>query len=182
MTWQPAGSAPQNLLLQPMERRVRALINHVARAATLLAAERKRICKWRRWPCARPTAFLLIYSLFPNLRQDAHPPPAGDRTKALSASWRLVVRWRRSRRCDPRRTDNGRTALDRHRHRQQRDPQARRHQVGHDHFAGRHQLPFMRRVADRFVCSIAKRTVAHGALAQLDEALIGAGLAGECSG
>ena len=40
-----------------------------------------------------------------------------------------------------------------------------------------HQLPFVRRVADRFCLLDSGRTVAHGALAQLDEALIGAGLA-----
>lgn len=40
-----------------------------------------------------------------------------------------------------------------------------------------HQLPFVRRVADRFCLLDRGRTVAHGALAQLDEALIGAGLA-----
>lgn len=45
-----------------------------------------------------------------------------------------------------------------------------------------HQLPFVRRVADRFCLLDSGRTVAHGALTQLDEALIGAGLAGQDGG
>ena len=72
MTWQPADQPPQNLLLQPMERRAALGISHVPQGRQLFSQlsveENLQVAQMavRGAPYRIPP---LIYSLFPNLRQ-----------------------------------------------------------------------------------------------------------------
>lgn len=173
MTWQPADQPPQNLLLQPMERRAALGISHVPQGRQLFSQlsveENLQVAQMagRGAPRRIPP---LIYSLFPHLRQmraprrrslRGRPTPAGDWSGAGPGAGAA----------DPRRTDGGRPpsiAAD-------IGNVIRRlnRELGMTILLVEHQLPFVRRVADRFCLLDSGRTVAHGALAQLDEALIG---------
>ena len=145
------------------------------RAAALLAAERGgesaggtngRARRPRRIPP-------LIYSLFPHLRQ-MRARRAGDLCVGAQRQLAIGRALARAGAADPRRTDGGRP-LDRRRYRQRDPPTQPR--IGHDHFTGGASAAVRAPGGGPFCLLDSGRTVAHGALAQLDEALIGAGLA-----
>lgn len=153
-----------------------------ARAATLLAAERGgesaggadgRARRPRRIPP-------LIYSLFPNLRQ-MRTRRAGDLCegaqrqlaigRALAQEPALLILDEPTTGVPPSIAADIGNVIRR-----------LNYELGMTILLVEHQLPFVRRVADRFCLLDSGRTVAHGALTQLDEALIGAGLAGQEEG
>ena len=115
----------------------------------------------------------LIYSLFPHLRQ-MRARRAGDLCVGAQRQLAIGRALARAGAADPRRTDGGRP-LDRRRYRQRDPPTQPR--IGHDHFTGGASAAVRAPGGGPFCLLDSGRTVAHGALAQLDEALIGAGLA-----
>ncbi|RTF44459.1 ATP-binding cassette domain-containing protein [Serratia marcescens] len=183
MTWQPADQPPQNLLLQPMERRAALGISHVPQGRQLFSQlsveENLQVAQMagRGAPRRIPP---LIYSLFPHLRQ-MRARRAGDLCvgaqrqlaigRALAQEPALLILDEPTAGVPPSiAADIGNVIRRLNR------------ELGMTILLVEHQLPFVRRVADRFCLLDSGRTVAHGALAQLDEALIGAGLTGQEEG
>ncbi|RTF96872.1 ATP-binding cassette domain-containing protein [Serratia marcescens] len=178
MTWQPADQPPQNLLLQPMERRAALGISHVPQGRQLFSQlsveENLQVAQMavRGAPRRIPP---LIYSLFPNLRQ-MRTRRAGDLCegaqrqlaigRALAQEPALLILDEPTAGVPPSIAADIGNVIRR-----------LNYELGMTILLVEHQLPFVRRVADRFCLLDSGRTVAHGALTQLDEALIGAGLA-----
>ncbi|KFF80064.1 branched-chain amino acid ABC transporter ATP-binding protein [Serratia marcescens] len=183
MTWQPADQPPQNLLLQPMERRAALGISHVPQGRQLFSQlsveENLQVAQMagRGAPRRIPP---LIYSLFPNLRQ-MRTRRAGDLCegaqrqlaigRALAQEPALLILDEPTTGVPPSIAADIGNVIRR-----------LNYELGMTILLVEHQLPFVRRVADRFCLLDSGRTVAHGALTQWDEALIGAGLAGQEEG
>lgn len=152
MTWQPADQPPQNLLLQPMERRAALGISHVPQGRQLFSQlsveENLQVAQMavRGAPRRIPP---LIYSLFPNLRQ-MRTRRAGDLCvgaqrqlaigRALAQEPALLILDEPTAGVPSIAADIGNVIRRLNR------------ELGMTILLVEHQLPFVRRVAGRFAC------------------------------
>lgn len=152
MTWQPADQPPQNLLLQPMERRAALGISHVPQGRQLFSQlsveENLQVAQMagRGAPRRIPP---LIYSLFPHLRQ-MRARRAGDLCvgaqrqlaigRALAQEPALLILDEPTAGVPSIAADIGNVIRRLNR------------ELGMTILLVEHQLPFVRRVADRFAC------------------------------